>query len=167
MELEEEVCIFFRLCDRFWGSNIVLVCELSPLSGHLLRRIKGTSDRAYQKRSCCQWGLHFLFFCENNYLTSLSGAPLKGKYQRAAADHNHETRPVIFCFCGFLDVLLQGKKETVALGQYFETSVPIWLLIEIKLLPSAVGKTLSFILYENTDLEFRLQNSAVYAVVFT
>ena len=73
-----------------------------------------------------------------------------------------------FLFLWFSRCAASGeKKETVALGQYFETSVPIWLLIENKLLPSAVGKAVSFTLYENTDLEFRLQNSAGYAVVIT
>ena len=92
---------------------------------------------------------------------------MKGKLQWAAADRDHETRPVIFCFCGFSRRAASEKqRETIALRQYFETSVPIWLLIESKLLPSAVGKAIFFSLYENTDLEFRLQNSVVYTVVF-
>jgi hypothetical protein len=43
----------------------------------------------------------------------------------------------------------QNRKETVALGQNFETSEPVWLLVESKLLPSAVGESTFFSENEN------------------
>jgi hypothetical protein len=50
----------FCLCDKFSVSNIISVWELSVPSGRLLQRIKGTSDRVYQK---CSFASRAFIFC--------------------------------------------------------------------------------------------------------